>query len=95
MVIKIVANGLDHAVAGGELLVQGPRDDIEQLKDTVMEDLQTILSRVDRGGKVIFVGPINWTTLAQPVARWVCSCCVTGSNLAWCVVLSRSYRVGR
>lgn len=55
MGIKIAATGLEHAIAGSQLLVQNPRDDIEDLKDEVMGDLQTILSRVDRSGHGVSV----------------------------------------
>lgn len=36
---KIVAPGLEHAVAGTSLFVVGPDDDEEELKDAVMEDM--------------------------------------------------------
>mmetsp|Transcript_6939 Transcript_6939/g.12773 ORF Transcript_6939/g.12773 Transcript_6939/m.12773 type:complete len:1248 (-) Transcript_6939:129-3872(-) len=55
MGVKITANGLDHAVAGTQLLVCGPRDDVEDLKDECMSDLASILSRVDPSGKGVYV----------------------------------------
>lgn len=36
---QIVAPGLEHAVAGTSLFVVGPDDDMEELKDAVMEDM--------------------------------------------------------
>lgn len=36
---KIVAPGLEHAVAGTALFVVGPEDDEEELKDAAMEDM--------------------------------------------------------
>ena len=35
--LKITAQNLENAVAGSQLLVLGPRDDIEDLKDEVMQ----------------------------------------------------------
>ena len=46
---------MEHAVAGGELLVLGPRDDLEDLKDEVMADLQNMYSKVDRSGQGVCV----------------------------------------
>jgi len=50
MGVKISAQGLENAIAGSSLLVCGPKDDIEELKDEVQGDLATILSRVDKSG---------------------------------------------
>jgi translation initiation factor 5B len=53
--IKIAASNLEDAVAGSQLLVCGPNDDIEDLKDEVMSDLASILSKVDRSGRGVCV----------------------------------------
>jgi translation initiation factor 5B len=55
MGIKIAANDLDKAIAGSRLLVVGPDDDEEDLKDEVMADLQNLLSSVDKSGKGVYV----------------------------------------
>jgi len=46
MGLKIVAPNMDHAIAGGELLVCGPRDDLDELKDVVQGDLADMMSKV-------------------------------------------------
>lgn len=46
MGIKICANGLEKAVAGTQIHVVGPDDDVEELKDSVMSDLAGILDSV-------------------------------------------------
>lgn len=48
--VKIAAAGLDDAIAGSPLLVVGKDDDVEALKDDVMQDLASVLSRVDKSG---------------------------------------------
>jgi len=53
--LKITAQNMENAVPGSQLLVCGPRDDIEDLKDEVMQDLATILSRIDRSGQGVCV----------------------------------------
>lgn len=55
MGVKISAQGLDNAIAGTQLLVCGPRDDIEELKDECMSDLQSIYSRIDPSGQGVHV----------------------------------------
>lgn len=53
--IKIAANGLEHAVAGTQLFVVGEDDDVEAIKDEVMEDMQDIFSSVDKTGEGVCV----------------------------------------
>ncbi len=48
--VKIAAPGLEHAVAGTQMLIVGPDDDVDALKDEAMEDMQDIFSSVDRSG---------------------------------------------
>lgn len=53
--VKISANDLEHAVAGSRLLVVGPNDDEEDLKDEVMDDMTGLLDSVDKGGEGVCV----------------------------------------
>lgn len=46
MGVKICAHGLEKAVAGTQIYVVGPDDDVEELKDSVMSDLTGILDSV-------------------------------------------------
>ena len=48
--LKLAAQNLESAVAGTQLLVAGKDDDIETLKQEVMEDMHDIFSSVDRSG---------------------------------------------
>lgn len=53
--IKITAPDLEKAVAGSRLMVIGPDDDEEDLRDEVMSDLTNLLSSVDRSGRGVSV----------------------------------------
>ncbi|CAA7013498.1 unnamed protein product [Microthlaspi erraticum] len=53
--IKITAQGLEHAIAGTALHVVGPDDDVEVIKESVMEDMESVLSRIDRSGEGVYV----------------------------------------
>jgi len=53
--VKIAANGLEGAIAGSELLVAKPGDDIEELKEEVMKDLENLKSRISKEGKGVCV----------------------------------------
>jgi translation initiation factor 5B len=55
MGLKISAQNMEMAVAGSQLMVCGPRDNMEDIKDEVMSDLATILSRIDRSGQGVCV----------------------------------------
>lgn len=57
MGVKISAQGLEHAIAGSQLLVykQGRGPSLEDLKDEVQSDLATILSKVDKSGQGVCV----------------------------------------
>ncbi|KAI9300776.1 hypothetical protein BJ944DRAFT_170269 [Cunninghamella echinulata] len=55
MGIKISAPDLEKAIAGSRLLVCGPDDDIEDLKEEVMSDLTNLLSTIDRSGHGVWV----------------------------------------
>ncbi|KAL2324624.1 hypothetical protein Fmac_023682 [Flemingia macrophylla] len=48
MGIKITAQGLEHAIAGTGLYVVKPDDDLEDVKESAMEDMQSVMSRIDR-----------------------------------------------
>ena len=53
--VKISAHDLDKAIAGSRLLVVGPDDDEDDLKDEVMNDLRGLLNKVDRSGRGVCV----------------------------------------
>ncbi|KAL3819939.1 hypothetical protein ACJIZ3_005844 [Penstemon smallii] len=53
--IKITAQGLEHAIAGSSLYVVGPDDDVGDIKDSAMEDMKSVRSRIDRSGVGVYV----------------------------------------
>ena len=53
--VKIAANDLEHAIAGSRLLVVGPEDDEEDLKEEVMSDMENLLNRVSKTGRGVSV----------------------------------------
>lgn len=53
--IKITAQGLEHAIAGTALYVVGPRDDLDDVKETAMEDMKSVLNRIDKSGEGVCV----------------------------------------
>ncbi|KAG2194418.1 hypothetical protein INT47_003129 [Mucor saturninus] len=53
--IKISAPDLEKAIAGSRLLVVGPDDDVEDLKEEVMSDLTNLMSSIDRTGHGVWV----------------------------------------
>ncbi|TDL29015.1 hypothetical protein BD410DRAFT_810858 [Rickenella mellea] len=48
--VKISAPGLEKAIAGSRLLVVGPDDDEDDLRDEVMSDLTSLLNSIDKSG---------------------------------------------
>ncbi|KAH7288942.1 hypothetical protein KP509_31G051600 [Ceratopteris richardii] len=53
--IKLTAQGLEHAIAGTQLHVVGPDDDLEDIKEEAMEDMKNVMSRVDKSGEGVCV----------------------------------------
>ncbi|KAK3137826.1 hypothetical protein QOZ80_5AG0360980 [Eleusine coracana subsp. coracana] len=53
--VKISAQGLEHAIAGTALYVAGPDDDLDKLKDAVMEEMTRVRSRIDKSGEGVYV----------------------------------------
>lgn len=53
--VKISAPDLEKAIAGSRLLVVGPDDDEEEMRDEVMSDLTSLLSSIDKSGKGVCV----------------------------------------
>ncbi|CAI0459292.1 unnamed protein product, partial [Linum tenue] len=53
--IKITGQGLDHAIAGTALYVVGPDDDVEDVKEAAMEDMKSVMSRIDKSGEGVYV----------------------------------------
>ncbi|MCL7027719.1 hypothetical protein MKW94_004249 [Papaver nudicaule] len=53
--VKINAQGLDHAVAGTGLYVVGPDDDVEDIKEATMQDMKSVMRRIDKSGAGVCV----------------------------------------
>ncbi|KAH0587010.1 hypothetical protein H2248_005829 [Termitomyces sp. 'cryptogamus'] len=53
--VKITAPDLEKAIAGSRLLVVGPDDDEEDLKEEIMSDLTTLLNSIDKSGRGVCV----------------------------------------
>lgn len=53
--VKIVAPGLEKAIAGSRLLVAGPDDDEDDIEDELESDLEKLFSRVERTGRGVSV----------------------------------------
>ncbi|KDQ65102.1 hypothetical protein JAAARDRAFT_117006 [Jaapia argillacea MUCL 33604] len=53
--VKISAPDLDKAIAGSRLLVLGPDDDEDDLKEEVMSDLTSLLNSIDKSGRGVCV----------------------------------------
>lgn len=55
MGVKIAAPDLEKAIAGSRLLVVGPDDDEDDLRDEVMSDLTSLLNSIDKSGRGVCV----------------------------------------
>jgi translation initiation factor 5B len=53
--VKIAANDLEGAIAGSQLFVAHPGDDIEKLKEEVMGEVTSMLNQVDHTGRGVCV----------------------------------------
>lgn len=53
--VKIAAPDLEKAIAGSRLLVVGPDDDEDDLKDEVMSDLSSLMNSIDKSGRGVCV----------------------------------------
>lgn len=53
--VKIVAPGLEKAIAGSRLLVAGPDDDEDDIEDELLNDLESLFSRVEKTGRGVSV----------------------------------------
>ncbi|XP_059073791.1 eukaryotic translation initiation factor 5B-like [Cryptomeria japonica] len=53
--IKITAQGLEHAIAGTQLYVVGPDDDLDDVKEEAMQDINNVMSRIDKSGEGVYV----------------------------------------
>lgn len=53
--VKITAPDLEKAIAGSRLLVVGPDDDEDDLRDEVMSDLTSLLNSIDKSGRGVCV----------------------------------------
>lgn len=53
--MKITAPNLEKAIAGSRLLLCGPDDDEEDLREEVMSDLTSLMNFIDKTGKGVCV----------------------------------------
>ncbi|KAK6923409.1 Translation initiation factor IF- 2, domain 3 [Dillenia turbinata] len=53
--IKISAQGLEHAIAGTSLYVVRPGDDLEDIKELAMQDMKSIMSKIEKSGEGVYV----------------------------------------
>jgi translation initiation factor 5B len=47
--------GLEHAIAGTSLYIVGPDSDIQGVKDATMEDMKSVISRIDKSGEGVYI----------------------------------------
>lgn len=55
MTCQLLVQGLEHAIAGTGLLVVGPDDNLEDVKQAAMEDMKSVMGRIDRSGEGVCV----------------------------------------
>ena len=55
MGVKIVAQGLEQAIAGTALMVQEPEDDLDELKEEAVSDMKNVMARIDKSGEGVYV----------------------------------------
>ncbi|KAF5179845.1 Translation initiation factor if-2 [Thalictrum thalictroides] len=53
--IKITGQGLEHAIPGTALYVVRPDDDLDDAKEAAMEDMNSVMSRIDKSGEGVCV----------------------------------------
>ncbi|KAM0017208.1 putative small GTP-binding protein [Helianthus debilis subsp. tardiflorus] len=53
--IKIIAQNLEHAVVGTALYAVELDDDVEEIKKSVMDDMNNVMSRIDTSGEGVYV----------------------------------------
>lgn len=80
--VKICAPDLEKAVAGSSLLVIGPKDDEEVVKEEVMDDLTQLLESVDKSGHGVSVQASTLGSLEALLSFLKdCSIPVSGINI--------------
>ncbi|KAL1562300.1 photosystem II [Salvia divinorum] len=62
--IKIAAPGLERAIAGASLYVVRPNDDIEVIKRSAMEYVDSVMSRIDKSGEGVYVQASTFGSVA-------------------------------
>ena len=55
MGVKIVAQGLEQAIAGTALMVREPEDDLDELKQEALSDMKAVMARIDKTGEGVYV----------------------------------------
>lgn len=55
MVNGCLEQGLEQAIAGTQLYVVGPDDDVDDIRQEAMEDMKNVMSRVDKSGEGVCV----------------------------------------
>uniref|UniRef100_A0A1D1XVZ2 Eukaryotic translation initiation factor 5B n=1 Tax=Anthurium amnicola TaxID=1678845 RepID=A0A1D1XVZ2_9ARAE len=53
--VKLTAQGLENAIAGTALYVVGPEDDLEAVTEAAMQDMNNVMSRIDKSGEGVCV----------------------------------------